>query len=157
MTRKTIMLLAIVVLLNNSKELIILMTVKFLSQVKLSVISRNKHKSKTWLVNNMSLFDNIKTFAAAWNCTKEEKAPESFAQQIKSCVAQTSHFTGSDGLPASNFQLVCTLVDGGHSYLTLDKSTLLSENQTVDPKSIVARVYSKQGETDIVRFDGKKL
>ena len=39
MTRKTIMLLAIVVLLNNSKELIILMTVKFLSQVKLSVIS----------------------------------------------------------------------------------------------------------------------
>ena len=103
------------------------------------------------------MFDNIKTFAAAWNCTKEEKAPESFAQQIKSCVAQTSHFTGSDGLPASNFQLVCTLLDGGHSYLTLDKSTLLSENQTVDPRSIVARVYSKQGESDIVRFDGKKL
>ena len=103
------------------------------------------------------MFDNIKTFAAAWNCTKEEKAPEAFAQQIKSCVAQTSTFTGSDGLPASNFQLVCTLMDGGHSYLTLDKSTLLSENTTVDPRSIVARVYSKQGESDIVRFDGKKL
>ena len=103
------------------------------------------------------MFDNIKTFAAAWNCTKEEKAPESFAQQIKSCVAQTSHFTGSDGLPASNFQLVCTLLDGGHSYLTLDKNTVLSENQTVDPLSIEARVYSKQGESDIVRFDGKKL
>lgn len=157
MTRKSIMLLAIVVLLNNSKELIILMTVKFLSQVKLSVISRNKHKSKTWLVNIMSLFDNIKTFAAAWHCTKEEKAPESFVRQIKSCVTQTSHFTGSDGLPASSFQLVCTLVDGRHSYLTLDKNSSLGENQTVDPRSIVARVYSKQGESDIVRFDGRKL
>ncbi len=105
----------------------------------------------------MSLFDNIKTFAAAWHCTKEEKAPESFAQQIKSCVAQTSTFTGSDGLPASSFQLVCTLVDGSHCYLTLDKSTTLSEKDSVDPRSIVARVYSKQGEPDIVRFDGKKL
>ena len=103
------------------------------------------------------MFDGIKIFAAAWNCTKEEKAPESFAQQIKSCVAQTSTFTGSDGLPASNFQLVCTLVDGGHSYLTLDKSTVLKESQAVDPRSLVARVYSKQGESDIVRFDGKKL
>ena len=103
------------------------------------------------------MFDGIKIFAAAWNCTKTEEAPQEFVQNIKSCVAQTSHFTGSDGLPASNFQLVCTLVDGGHSYLTLDKSTLLSENQTVDPRSIVARVYSKPGESDIVRFDGKKL
>lgn len=105
----------------------------------------------------MSLFDNIKTFAATWKCTKEEKAPESFVQKIKSCVAQTSYFTGSDGLPASSFQLVCTLVDGSHCYLTLDKNSSLEENQTVDPRSIVARVYSKQGETDIVRFDGKKL
>lgn len=157
MTRKTIMLLAIVVLLNNSKELIILMTVKFLSQVKLSVICRNKHKSQTCLGKNMSLFDNIKTFAAAWVCTKEEAAPKDFTQKIRTCVAQTSTFTGSDGLPVSNFQLVCTLVDGGHCYLTLDKSTVLEENQTVDPESIVARVYSKQGESDIVRFDGKKL
>ena len=105
----------------------------------------------------MSLFDSVKTFAAAWSCIKQENAPENFVQTIKTCVAQTSHFTGSDGLPASNFQLVCTLVDGGHSYLTLDKGTLLSENQAVDPRSIVAKVYSKTGETDIVRFDGKKL
>lgn len=105
----------------------------------------------------MSLFDNIKTFAAAWNCNREESAPADFVQRIKSCVAQTSHFTGNDGLPATNFQLVCTLVDGSHSYLTLDKNTALDENQPVDPRSIVARVYSKPGETDIVRFDGKKL
>ena len=51
------MLLAIVVLLNNSKELIILMTVKFLSQVKLSVISRNKHKSQIWLGKNMAMIE----------------------------------------------------------------------------------------------------
>ena len=105
----------------------------------------------------MSMFDNIKTFAAAWNCTKTEDAPQEFVQKIKSCVAQTSHFTGSDGLPASNFQLVCTLIDGSHMYLNADKSSSLEENQTVDPRSIVARVYSKQGESDIVRFDGKKL
>ena len=105
----------------------------------------------------MSMFDGIKIFATAWNCTKEESAPQDFTQKIRTCVAQTSTFTGSDGLPASNFQLVCTLVDGGHSYLTLDKSTVLKENQAVDPKSIVARVYSKPGEAEIVRFDGKKL
>ena len=51
------MLLAIVVLLNNSKELIILMTVKFLSQVKLSVISMIKHKSQTWLGKNMAMIE----------------------------------------------------------------------------------------------------
>ena len=105
----------------------------------------------------MALFDGIKTFAAAWNCTKEEKAPQEFVQKIKDCVAQTSHFTGSDGLPASNFQLVCTLVDGSRMYLNTDKGSALKENDTIDPKSIVARVYSKQGESDIVRFDGKKL
>lgn len=105
----------------------------------------------------MSLFDNIKTFAAAWTCTKEESAPQEFVQKITNCVTKTSTFTGSDGLPASNFQLVCTLVNGDHSYLTLDKNTLLDENQKVDPKSITAKVYSKPGEADIVRFDGKKL
>ena len=103
------------------------------------------------------MFDGIKTFAASWNCTKEEKAPQEFVQKIRNCVAQTSNFTGSDGLPASNFQLVCTLVDGSHMYLNADKSTALAENQTVDPRSIVARVYSKTGEADIIRFDGKKL
>ena len=105
----------------------------------------------------MSLFDSVKTFAAAWNCTKEESAPQDFTQKIRTCVAQTSQFTGSDGLPASNFQLVCTLVDGGHMYLNADKGTALKENDSIDPRSIVARVYSKQGESDIVRFDGKKL
>ena len=105
----------------------------------------------------MSLFDGIKTFAAAWSCIKEENAPQDFTQKIRTCVAQTSHFTGSDGLPASNFQLVCTLVDGSHMYLNADKGSALKENDTIDPKSIVARVYSKQGESDIVRFDGKKL
>ena len=54
MTRKSIMLLAIVVLLNNSKELIILTTVKFLSQVKLSVISWNKLESVTMHSNDMT-------------------------------------------------------------------------------------------------------
>ena len=103
------------------------------------------------------MFDNIKTFAAAWNCIKQENAPQEFVQKIRDCVAQKSVFTGSDGLPASNFQLVCTLVDGGHSYLTLDKNTLLSENDSVDPNTIVGKVYSKEGESDIIRFDGKKL
>ena len=105
----------------------------------------------------MSIFEGIKTFAAAWNCTKEESAPQDFVQKIRDCVAQTSHFTGSDGLPASNFQLVCTLVDGSHMYLNADKSTALKENDSVDPNTIVGRVYSKEGETDIVRFDGRKL
>ncbi len=104
----------------------------------------------------MSLFDNIKTFAAAWNCTKEEKAPTELVKRIRECKAQTSHFTGSDGLPASNFQLVCTLVDGSRMYLNADKSTALKEDDLVDPSTIVGRVYSKAGESDIVRFDGKK-
>ena len=104
----------------------------------------------------MSMFDNIKTFAAAWNCTKTEKAPAGLVKRIRECTAQTSHFTGSDGLPASNFQLVCTLVDGSHMYLTADKSTALKENDSVDPNTIVGRIYSKDGESDIVRFDGKK-
>ena len=42
-------------------------------------------------------------------------------------------------------------------YLNADKGTALKENDSIDPRSIVARVYSKQGESDIVRFDGKKL
>ena len=104
----------------------------------------------------MGLFDGIKTFAA-WNCTKSEKAPIELVQRIRECTAQTSHFTGSDGLPASNFQLVCALVDGSHMYLSADKSTALKENDSVDPNTIVGRVYSKEGESDIVRFDGKKL
>ena len=103
----------------------------------------------------MSMFDGIKTFAASWNCTKEEKAPQEFVQKIRNCVAQTSHFTGSDGLPASNFQLVCTLVDGSHMYLNADKSTALKENDSVDPNTLVGRIYSKDGEGNIVRFDGK--
>lgn len=104
----------------------------------------------------MSLFDNIKTFAAAWNLTSEEKAPTALVKRIRSCVAQTSHFTGNDGLPATNFQLVCTLVDGSHMYLNADKSTTLKENDSVDPTTIVGRVYSKNGENDIIRFDGEK-
>ena len=103
----------------------------------------------------MSMFDNIKTFAAAWTCTKTEKAPEELVKRIRSCTAQTSHFTGSDGLPASNFQLVCTLVDGSHMYLNADKSTALKEDDRVDPSTIVGKIYSKDGESDIVRFDGK--
>ena len=103
----------------------------------------------------MSMFDGIKTFAASWNCTKEEKAPQEFVQKIRNCVAQTSHFTGSDGLPASNFQLVCTLVDGSRMYLNADKSTALKENDSVDPNTLVGRIYSKDGEDNIVRFDGK--
>ena len=103
----------------------------------------------------MSLFDGIKTFAAAWNCTKTEKAPAELVKRIKECTAQTSNFTGSDGLPTSNFQLVCTLFDGSHMYMTLDKSTTLKENAVVDPTTIVGKVYSKNGENDIVRFDGK--
>ena len=105
----------------------------------------------------MSIFEGIKTFAAAWRCIKEESAPIELVKRIRDCVAQTSHFTGSDGLPASNFQLVCTLVDGSHMYLNADKSTALKENDSVDPNTIVGRVYSKEGETDIVRFDGRKL
>ena len=58
----------------------------------------------------MSLFDSVKTFVAAWTCTKEESAPQDFTQKIRTCVAQTSQFTGSDGLPASNFQLVCSVL-----------------------------------------------
>ena len=104
----------------------------------------------------MSLFDGIKTFAAAWTCTKTEKAPTELVKRIRSCTAQTSHFTGSDGLPASNFQLVCTLVDGSHMYLNADKSTALEENDSVDPSTIVGRIYSKDGEGNIVRFDGIK-
>lgn len=104
----------------------------------------------------MSMFDGIKIFATAWNCTKSEKAPIELVKRIRECTAQTSHFTGSDGLPASNFQLVCTLVDGSHMYLNADKSTALKENDSVDPNTIVGRVYSKDGESDIVRFDGKK-
>ena len=103
----------------------------------------------------MSLFDGIKIFATAWNCTKTEKAPAGLVKRIKECKAQTSHFTGSDGLPASNFQLVCTLVDGSHMYLTVDKSTTLKENDRVDPDTIVGKVYSKDGEGNIVRFDGE--
>lgn len=102
------------------------------------------------------MFDGIKTFAASWNCTKEEKAPTDLVKRIRECTAQTSHFTGSDGLPASNFQLVCTLVDGSHMYLNADKSTELKENDSVDPNTIVGRIYSKDGEGNIVRFDGKK-
>jgi len=105
----------------------------------------------------MSLFDNIKTFAAAWTCTQTEKAPAELVKRIKDCTAQTSHFTGSDGLPASNFQLVCTLIDGSRMYLNADKSTALKENDKVDPSTIVGRVYSKEGEANIVRFDGEKL
>ena len=105
----------------------------------------------------MSMFDGIKIFAAAWNCTKTENAPTDLVKRIKECTAQTSHFTGSDGLPASNFQLVCTLVDGSHMYLNADKSTALKENDSVDPNTIVGKIYSKDGENDIVRFDGKKL
>lgn len=103
------------------------------------------------------MFDEIKTFAASWNCTKEEKAPQKFVKKIRNCVAQTSHFTGSDGLPASNFQLVCILVDESRMYLNADKSTALKENDLVDPNTLVGRIYSKDGENDIVRFDGKKL
>ena len=102
------------------------------------------------------MFDNIKTFAAAWTCTKTEKAPEELVKRIRSCTAQTSHFTGSDGLPASNFQLVCTLIDGSGVYLNADKSTALKENDSVDPNTIVGRIYSKDGEGNIVRFDGIK-
>lgn len=105
----------------------------------------------------MSMFDGIKIFAAAWNCTRTENAPADLVRKIKECTAQTSHFTGSDGLPASNFQLVCTLVDGSHMYLNADKSTALKENDSVDPNTIVGKIYSKDGESDIVRFDGKKL
>ena len=104
----------------------------------------------------MSMFDGIKIFAASWNCTKTEKAPAELVKRIKECTAQTSHFTGSDGLPASNFQLVCTLVDGSRMYLNADKSTALKENEKVDPITIVGRVYSKDGEGNIVRFDGEK-
>ena len=102
------------------------------------------------------MFDGIKIFATAWNCTKTEKAPKELVKRIRECTAQTSHFTGSDGLPASNFQLVCTLVDGSHMYLTADKSTALKENDSVDPNTIVGKIYSKEGEGNIVRFDGEK-
>ena len=105
----------------------------------------------------MSMFDGITVFAAAWNCIKIEKAPTELVKRIRECKAQTSHFTGSDGLPASNFQLVCTLVDGSHMYLTADKCTTLKENDSVDPNTIVGRIYSKDGEGNIVRFDGEKL
>ena len=114
MTRKTIMLLAIVVLLNNSKELIILTTVKFLSQVKLSVISMIKHKSQTWLGKNMA---NIERYYGDRTSRRILSAVKSMAEDEPLSV--TVPFRGYDVVCMDAYEIVAYKVGNRLSPLTV--------------------------------------